>query len=290
MAAEIVVPEVTQTIQEIVVPEVTPYVDQHLNAFFDFAPIWGWPVWVWIFIGFAIVLFIVNIAWIRKRMILSPVLPYLESLKGGKREDMQTWMIGKNKSFNIEHLKYNDDGVISYFKYLANISMWYLGSSMAVGHAGGIKNVIVSDNYDMVRDPVAEIALCKLIDQFNEMNKEAIKDKDGNILLDENGRTLYKYPISNHKEYKLNRDKLVQMSPTGGKIPSFCHFDVMKGQQFMPANRTAGMFGGDNIREARKKNIDQPVVSNWIKFAPLGIAFGISVVAIILTYMFLQGW
>ena len=290
MAAEIVVPEVTQTIQEIVVPEVTPYVDQHLNAFFDFAPIWGWPVWVWIFIGFAIVLFIVNIAWIRKRMILSPVLPYLESLKGGKREDMQTWMIGKNKSFNIEHLKYNDDGVISYFKYLANISMWYLGSSMAVGHAGGIKNVIVSDNYDMVRDPVAEIALCKLIDQFNEMNKEAIKDKDGNILIDENGRTLYKYPISNHKEYKLNRDKLVQMSPTGGKIPSFCHFDVMKGQQFMPANRTAGMFGGDNIREARKKNIDQPVVSNWIKFAPLGIAFGISVVAIILTYMFLQGW
>lgn len=290
MAAEIIVPEVTQTIKEIVVPQVTPVIDYNLHPIFDLAPVWGWPLWVWVFVAFGILLLFINVRWFRKRWIMGPVLSYLDSLKGGKKEDMQVWMIGKNKSFTIEHMRYNDDGVISYFRYLKNISMWFLGSSLAVGHAGGIKNVIVSDNYDMVRDPVAEAALCTLIDQYNEMNKTEVKDEQGNKIRDENGNPTYKYPITNHREYKQHRDKLVLMSPNGAVIQTFHYFNVMKGQQFMPANRTAGLFGGDNIRQARKKNIDRPTVSNWIKFAPLGIALAISVISILVTYMFTQGF
>lgn len=289
MAAEIVMPEVTQTITEIVMPEVTPYIDYHLNPVFDYAPFWGWPIWIWIFIAFGVVFLILNLRWIRKRIIMKPVLAYLDALKGGKREDMQTWMIGKNKSFFIEHLKYNDDGVISYFKYLKNISMWYLGSSLAIGHAGGIKNAIVSDNYDMVRDPVAEIAFCLAIEEYNEKNKVVQMNDKGEPIIDENGKELVSYPINNYEDFKTHRKDMIKANPLGAKMPSFCYFDVLKAQQFFPPNRTAGMFGADNIREARKKNIDQPVTSGWLKFAPLGIAFGISVIAIIITYMWTRG-
>jgi hypothetical protein len=279
-------PTLSQAV-DIIVPQVTQAPMQpNLHPIMDFAPFMGWPIWIWVFIIMGVVLLIVWLRWLRKRMIMAPVLSYLESLKGGKREDMQTWMIGKNKSFFIEHLKYNDDGVISYWKFLINISMWYLGSSLAVGHAGGIKSVIVSDNYDMVRDPVAEMALCAVVDEFNDMNKEPVLDAAGMKRVDEFGQELYHYPISNYADYEQHRADLENLHPEGIKIPSYAYFNVMNAQKLMPPNRTAGMFGADCIREARKKNIDQAQASIWEKFLPLGVALAISIIAIIVTYMY----
>lgn len=277
------------TVVEIVAPIVTPPIDYHLNPVFDYSFFWGWPIWVWVFIIIGIVLLAVWLRWLRKKMILSPVVEYLSAYKSGLLEDMQTWILGKNKSFFIKHLRYHDDGIISYPKFLKKISMWYLGSSMAVGHAGGIKSVMVSDNYDTVRDAVAEIGLNWLIDSYNNARKEPAKDSQGAIMLDENGDTVMRYPISNYDDYEAHRKDIEQMFPMGAKVASFVYFNVLKSQQFMPPNRTAGMMGADCIREARKKNIDTKEASPWLKFAPLGVALVVVILSMLLTYMYTTG-
>jgi len=168
--------------------------------------------------------------------------------------------------------------------------MWYLGAPWAVGHAGGIKNVIVSDNYDQARDPVAEIGLYTAIDRYNERHKEILKDENGNPKIDpETGAQIVKYPITNYQTYKDLLEDLMREDPLGVTISSFSYFDPVKAQQFFPPNRTAGIFGGDNIRRARKMNIDQTPVSNWLKFAPLGAAILVVIIAVIVTYMFTHG-
>jgi len=274
---------------ELVMQKVPEVVDQHLHPIMDLTPLWGWPLWVFVFIAMGIVLLVINMKWLRRRMILSPTLEYLSAFKSGLQEDMQTWMFGKNRSFFIKHLRYHDDGVISYHNFLQKISMWYLSSPLAVGHAGGIKSVIVSDNYDMVRDFVAEIAMCTAIRKYNEANKVQVKDSDGAILIDETGSPVVTYPITNYFDYEKCRKDMERMFPSSIPIDTYCYFNPLEAQQFFPPNRTAGMMGGDCIREARKKNIDTKEESNWIKFAPLGIALVIGLLSILVVYMYVTG-
>ena len=274
--------------EELLMQQVAAPVDYNLNPIFDYAPLFGWPLWIWIFIAFGMVLLIINLKWLRRRFIMAPTLPYLAALKGGTQEDQQAWMISKNKSFEIKHLRYNADGVISYFDYIKNISMWFLTSPFAVGHAGGIKNVILSDNFDQARDLIAEAAFYIGIGIYNERHKTPAT-VDGKNLLDEEGKQIYKLPIFDYKSWVEHRENVIKEFPLGIPIDSFLHIDPTKIIQFFPPNRTAGMFGGDNIREARKKNIERKTPSNWIKFAPLGAAIALGIISILIVYMFTHG-
>lgn len=284
MAAEIPLVEVTKNITEIVAPQVTAPIDYHLNPMFDFSPFWGWPLWIWVLLGLGIIIAVVNLKYLRRRMIMAPVLNYLSALTG-KVSDMQVWIMGKNKSFYIDHLRYHDDGVISFRNISSCISMWFVQTSMAIGHSGGIKNAILSDNYDTARDPIAEIALCTVIKKHNTLNPIQAEEKTGTaitVVTNENY-------IKDYWDFEKLCKTLELENPNGVEMDVYGSFDQESAQRYMPPNRTAGMFGADCIREARKKNLEQKEESNWIKFAPLGIAFGISLVAILFTYMYVHG-
>lgn len=248
--------------------QITSPIDYHLNPFFDIDTWWSVPLWAWM-IAFVVGVFIfVLIKWLRRRAIMGPVMDYMPAKKGGRREDQQTWMFGKNRSFYIEYMKYHDDGIISY-PNLEKISMWFLRSSNAVGHAGGIKSVIVSDDYDTVRDPVAEIALAEMIRVHN-----------------------LKYPgneITNFSGYSQRYKEVMALFPDGEvEVPVYGIWEPSKVQKFMPKNRSAGFNGGMLVRDSRDLNIDVKDKGFWEKYGILAFALGFSVISIVMTYVFVS--
>ena len=275
-----VTPAVTQAVKDIVAVRVTPAPDYHLSPLFDQAPLWGVPIWVWIGVGLLIILAFRNAQWFRRKLVMKPVLGYLDAFKSGLRDDQQTWIFGKNRAFFIETLKYHDDGVVSY-PFMSKLSTWFLGSSMAVGHAGGIKQIAVSDNYDRVRDFVAEIALISVVDQLNSENTI---DTNGNVQKDETGKPLI---ITNYDDYEYFRPMLEKKHPGGIKVPVYGFFDPTKAEKIFPPNRSAGFQGGYMLRKARALMVDMPDRSFWDKYTILFIAIGFSVIVIIATYAYL---
>lgn len=248
--------------------QVVAPIDYHLNPFFDIDTWWSVPLWVWLVVLIAGIFFAILIKWLRRKAIMAPTMDYLKALHGGQRSDQQSWLFGKNRSFYIEYLKYHDDGIISY-PDMKKLSMWFLGSTNAVGHAGGIKNVILSDEYDRARDPIAEIALSIMIEEHNE-----------------------KYPdnaITNFSEYSKRHDKVLELFPNGEvQIPVYGIWDPSKIQRFIPQNRSAGFNGGMLLRDARKLNVDLPEKGFWEKYGVLAFALGFAVVSIIMTYVFIS--
>lgn len=257
-------------------------VDYHLSPIFDLTPGFGVPLWILIAAALIIILAFRNAQWFRRNMVMKPVSGYLDAFKAGTQEDQQVWLFGKNRSFSMETLRYHDDGVVSY-PYMKKLSTWFLGSSMAVGHAGGIKQISVSDNYDRVRDFVSEVALMTVVDKFN---KENIPDANGNLQKDSQGRALV---IQNYDDYEYFRPLLEQMHPYGIDTPVYLPFDPTKAEKIFPPNRSAGFQGGYMLRKARKLMMDLPD-KNWIeKYMILGVAIAYVVISLILTYMYLKG-
>lgn len=274
---------VPATIKDIIAVQVTPTPDYHLSPIFDQAPAWGVPIWVWIGVVLIIILAFRNAQWFRKKMVMRPVADgYLDAFKSGAEKDQQTWIFGKNRSFYIRTLLYHDDGVVSY-PFMSKLTTWYLGSSLAVGHAGGIKQISVSDNYDRVRDFVAEIALITVVDKFNSEN---VPDINGNLQKDSMGRPLV---IQNYDDYEYFRPLLETKYPFWIEVPAYMPFDPTKAERIFPPNRSAGFQGGYMLRKARRLMMDVPDKGFWEKFAVLGVAIGFVIIAIFGTFMYLKG-
>jgi len=254
--------------EELIATQVVPTVNNHLNPFFDMDTFWSIPLWVWIVLAEVIIIGFINFKWLRRKAVMRPVLDYLQALKKGRREDQQSWYFSKNRSFYIEYLQYHDDGIIAYWD-LKKISMWFLGSSSAVGHAGGIKSVLISDDYDGVRDPVAELGLIFLIDRWNRDNPDRV--------------------IVDYDDYETMRPILEGAYPDGSEIPVYCLYDPSKIQKIFPPNRSAALFGRVNIRDARDLAIDIPEPGWLEKYAFLGASLVISIVSIVITYAFVSG-
>lgn len=241
---------------------------------FDKAPLLGIPVWAYIGLALVLIFIILNLWWLFRRLGMRAVLGYLDVLRKGGTDDVQVWMVNKNKVFYIQSLKYLD-GILFYTGHVLKSSKWLLTSAFGVGRAGGIPALMVRDNYDCAIDPVAELALCTMADEVNREKK--LGNPEGSEL------------IKNYSDYEKYRDALEKLYPEGVEIPSYGLYDPSKVNKYLPLHRASGFFGEMIIEDARDTGIPQPELSAWLKFAPIGAAVAIGAIAIIMTYVFCTG-
>jgi hypothetical protein len=229
-------------------------------------PVGGVPIWFWILVVIAFSIVMTNFWWIYKRMVMAPVSGYLSAFKSGQP---QTIFLDKNKSFSIKFLEYID-GVLAY-KEVSNISKWLVQSPTSVARLGGLSTLIVRDNYDYSVDPIAEIAICTLASSWNS------KYKDNSI--------------TNYKDYESYRDsgQLEAEYPNGVPIPLYNIYNPSLIQKYLPSGRSAGTFGSHLTSKAREMRTDKSQEKWYEKYVPIGVASSVSLVILILSFMYATG-
>jgi hypothetical protein len=229
-------------------------------------PIGGVPIWFWLLVLIALIIILTNFWNLYKRMIMFPVLGYLDAFKTGQP---QTIFLDKNKSFSIKFLEYVD-GVLA-FKEMVKISKWLVQSPTSVARLGGLSTLIVRDNYDYSVDPIAEIAICKLASDWNN------KYKDN--------------PITKYTDYERFRDsgELETEFPDGINIPLYNVYNPSLIQKYLPSGRSAGTFGSHLTSKARELRTDKSQEKWYAKYLPIGIASSIALVMLILSFMYATG-
>jgi len=262
---------------------------QHLNSFFDHPLILGIPIWVFISVIFLLALILVNLSWLFKIRKLAPVRGYRIAQKKATQEDVQTWVLGKTQKLTIECLRYIDS-VLSYYNP-AKITRWHHPARSSVIHIGGIPAMMVSDDYDQTRDIVSEIAICHACDEFNkdqkwwmgfrdELKKNNIELPDG---MEEEGVAK---PLNNFSDIReRGRLLLGYKYPEGIPIPAYSIFSPSKFSKYFPKGRSAGFLGGVFIQKARELKTDVKEPGLWEKYLPIGILFGLGVIAILAAWM-----
>jgi len=238
----------------------------YINSFFD-KFLAGLPVYLWILIAILFILVITNIWWIYKRMVMGPVLGYLDAKSAGQP---QTLFLGKNRSFMIRYLEYIDS-VLAY-KDISQVPKWLVQSPKSVGRLGGLSTMIVRDNYDYSVDPVAEVAICRLAKEWNE--------KYGDTT-----------PMNTYNEFSELRasGRLEDEFPDGIVIPLYNIYDPSLIQKYLPTGRSAGTFGSHLLQKAREMRADKSQEKWYEKYVPIGIALSASIIMLILAYMYGTG-
>lgn len=229
-------------------------------------PAAGVPIWFWVLVALAFIMISSNFWWIYKRMVMGPVLGYLDAFKSGTP---QTMFLGKNKAFSIKYLEYTDS--VLAFKDASVISKWLVQSPNSVARLGGLSTMIVRDNYDYSVDPLAEIAICKLAADWN------LRFKDE--------------PITNYRDYERFRDsgRLEAVFPLGINIPLYTIYDPSLIQKYLPTGRSAGTFGSHLTSKAREMRLDKTQEKWYEKYVPIGIVLSVSLVMMILSFMYASG-
>jgi hypothetical protein len=222
------------------------------------------PVWLFIIIGILLFTIVSNIYWFRKRSIMGPVLGYNTALKLGKPV---TLFLGKNKSFFIEYLEYYDK-VLSY-KDTTKLSKWLMESPKSGGRMGGLSTFLVRDDLDYTLDPVAELAICKLADRWNE------KYANTN-------------PINSYRDFAKLRDSgaLEAEYPEGVEIPMYSIYDPSLIQKYLPRGRSSGIFGSNLTSRANALRKDKTQESKWAKYIPFAAMSGACILMLILSFMY----
>lgn len=226
----------------------------------------GVPLWFWVLVAIGFIGISSNFWWIYKRMIMMPVIGYLDAFKTGLP---QTMFLGKNRAFSIKFLEYVD-GVLS-FKDITQISKWLVQSPTSVGRLGGLSTLIVRDNYDYSVDPIAEIAICTLASNWNKNHKEE--------------------PITCYRDYEKYRDngRLEMEYPLGVEIPIYSIYDPSLIQKYLPTGRSAGTFGSHLTAKAREMRTDKTQEKWYEKYLPIGVASSVVLVMLILSFMYASG-
>lgn len=239
----------------------TVYIDPVMDTAIAAIPIW---LWVLMFMLFGIVGS--NFWWIYKRMIMAPVLGYLEAFRNGQP---QTIFLGKNRAFKIKYLEYIDS-VLAY-KDVFEISKWLVQSPKSVGRLGGLSTMMVRDNYDYSVDPVAEVAICTLAKEWNIYNEND--------------------PMNNYNDFDRLRSsgKLETQYPDGIVIPLYNIYDPSLIQKYLPQGRSAGTFGSHLTEKARSMRTDKSQEKWYEKYVPVGLAVSVSLIMLILSYMYASG-
>lgn len=225
------------------------------------------PIWFWILILFGVLIVATNFWWLYKRMKMSPVLGYLDALRAGQP---QTLFLGKNRAFLIKYLEYIDS-VLAY-KKTEEVSKWLVQSPKSVGRLGGLSTLIVRDNYDYTVDPITEIAVCKLAENWNKIHSE-----------DD--------PMNCYNDFVRLRDngKLEDEFPDGVLIPLYNIYDPSLIQKYLPQGRSAGTFGSYITQKAREMRSDKNQEKWYEKYIPIGIALSVSLIMLILSFMYASG-
>jgi hypothetical protein len=261
-----------------------------INPYLDWTPLFGIPLWLIIGIGFIGMFIVVNLYWVFRMKKMAPVKGYVQTANNQTQEEVQVWVISKIQKLTIECLKIKDSVISFYDKKI--ITRWHHNTPMSVIRVGGVPAVIVSEDFDQTRDIISEVALCFACEQFNfnqEKLKEEIKKREddlrkaGSVV---ERPTLVK-PITDYTDYENYGHRCLQViHPDGIEIPAYNIFDTTKFRKYFPLGCTAGFFGGEFLRDSRKLNMTRKEKSLWEKIIPLGIIFGIVLVAVMAAWMF----
>lgn len=295
LLTNVIVTNITQAPQVVVVTPVAtatpmPTVAPVLNPVLDIAPfhftnfLWLNLIPLWVIIVFCIVVYLVyfNWTWMKKCGSLSPCYGYKDALMAGSINAQQTIVFTKSRKWFIRLLTYHSEGIL-YFQDLLRTDMWRMGASSEVGTLGGLSAAITKDNYDEIIDPVADIALCTVCDDFNNgrfgdqqnMKRAAQESKmltftrfDGTECDFATAARDGMIPdsISSFADFVKLRPILEKIWPDGIKIPCYCQYDPYASDKFTPKNRSAALFGGINLQKARDfaaENLNEP--SFWDK-------------------------
>lgn len=283
MAGEIstvIVTNITQAPQVVVVTPVAtatpvPTVAPVLNPVLDIAPfhftnfLWVNIIPLWVLIIFCIVVYLVyfNWTWMKKCSALSPCYGYKDALMAGSINAQQTIVFTKSRKWFIRLLTYHSEGIL-YFQDLLRTDMWRVGATSAVGTLGGLSAAITKDNYDEVIDPIGDIALCTVCDDFNhgrfggQQNMKRAAQESKSLTFTRFDGTECDFvtaaregmipdSISNFADFVKLRPILEIIWPDGIKIPCYCFYDPYASDKFTPKNRSAALFGGINLQKAR---------------------------------------
>jgi hypothetical protein len=253
----------------------------NLNPFFDAETIAWIPVWAWILAALLIIFLITLFYWLWRRKIMAGVTGLREAAEntGITPEGYQvvaTLTFAKTKMFQILSLYYRD-GVLSFGNSLQNISKWLHTSKLAVGRLGPLTCLFASDDLDVTRDLVAELAIVTIADKYNEE------------LGDQNSKDA----IVDHDTFQAKRKLLEYKYPDGVKMLAYQLYDPKKTHKFLPLNRPAGRFGGVLEYMAEEEIPAKPQAGILDRLvgaitSPVGMAFTAGLIGNVLLYVFLK--
>lgn len=259
---------------ELIAEDIAPVTDaipqgMGLNPIFDWSPLLGVPLWVFIYI--ALIVFgpiLVNIYYFRKVGKLAPIFGWLESLQKMGQEDVQVWIISRVQRLTIECMTIKDN-VLSFHDW-EKIEMWHHNSPMARIIVGGNPGLVVSEDYHHTRDFISEIALTHNCDAFNanqdELKAELVEDYKKKT---EQGLVVKKpmvvEPIIDYPTYDHHgRACLFHLYPNGLKYPAFNIFNPTRFRKYFPLGNSATHLGGDVIEDSKEFRVRRKDL-RWIE-------------------------
>lgn len=256
-----------------------------INPVFDWQPLLGTPLWVFVDIVLVAAIVLVIIYYVRKIKRLDSVRGWLDSQKEMGQDTMQTWVISRTQRLTIICMQIKDN-VLS-FNDWSRIEMWFHNSPFARIIVGGLPGLVVSDDYHFTRDFIAEIAFTYNCDIFNKqqdllaesLKKKYEEDKKRGV---ESDKPVVVKPITDFASFDSHGKKcLFHLYPDGLPYPVYAQAMPMKIAKYIPLGNSASHLGGDIIEDSRDFRIRTRDPGFMEKYAILGICTTIGLVAII---------
>ena len=293
MPTDLIADPITQTAAQPVVP-----VGMAINPTLDWAPFLSIPIWVYITFIFVLLVIAVVFYWLIRMGRLSSVKGWGESIKTMTQNDAQVWVISRIQKLTIECMAIKDNVLSSLDPTV--IGMWYVSSPAGVISIGGMRAVVISEDFDRNRDIVSEIALCYTLDNFNTdlENLKALatskymdtisKLSDEEKVFVEKPRVMK--PVEKFQQYvDYGRGCLAHLYPIGLDTPSYAMFAPNRFRRYFPLGNTSTHFGAENMMEARDLNIDKKEKGFWDVHALLAASVVIGMIGIIAVAFFPMG-
>jgi hypothetical protein len=258
-------------------------------------PVFGVTLWAILFLLSFAALVIVWFHWADKSGDLDAIKPWFIKMKEIKLGKMQVLRLSRAGNFIPDCLDIFDN-VLSYGDSEENINMWYLNTPMGMIKIGGISAPIISEDNNLNRDIVTEIALCQATDflaknidalkiQLSERHKKLVElglyPKDAMSPVDlvkpiNNGLDYIGKPDENQPaDYGMSGRRLLELIfPNGLPIDAISQFNQNRFRKFWFKGRTSAFYGGTNIRRVDDEFVkkDEKPQGFFAKYGALLIA------------------
>lgn len=240
-----------------------------LDPFWDMAPDGiALPLWLGILIVMLLAIIAPNIWWLYKYLVMRPVAGHGIAARAGNEKTQQALIFGMNRAFSIQALDYLEK-VLS-FKDPSRIARWLQSSPYAVGMLGYKSIMLLSEIFDMPKDPVAEMAILQACYAHNE----TVEKKNADDM------------ITDYKSYRSHIKVLKNENLNGVELDIYRLYNPGQIHPFTPENRTSGQFGRTILKDANDLNIARPQASFWEKNGMVFLCIIFGALIIILTAYF----
>lgn len=277
----------TDIIMDVPTPIPTPYTlpqGMVINPFFDTDLFIGVPVWMWIIVALGILLICVWIRWIFRWSKMRAVAGYRDKITSADQKSQQVWYLGINKTFSIYCMKFQDR-ILSFYEYMQNLDKWLLTSKDATGSCGGVSMMMVGNDSEYVKDPVAEIAICTIAKRFSEDNGYDEKNNPNYYEYFTDGKKQKRQKIiKSYSDFSFFLPVLEKLYPNGVDIAPYCFYNSSESQQYTPQNSSL-FFGARRTKVARDLIVRTNEKPWYVQLMPLAIAVVSGTIGTLFVYM-----